>query len=292
MNNVVLIVTLIAGALVGHGIRYLVPRALKLKDKKPVFMFPWVELVTAGLFLLVAWRLGYGIAQLKWFFLTSVFVAIAVSDYATKYIPDSFTLYTAPVGMACTILFPQDVIAMLGHERLLLMFGVPPHQELTAGIMLAITGAAAGFMMMEVIRRIFSSLLQMEAMGLGDAYLMLTAGAFLGPQMVCFSLLPACLIGVITGLIWKLLFKTPHAPFGPALGMGCFSMLLFRDELINGFIHYNEALYDLPPQALMAISLVLIGVVFFLVIRMKRRAAQYEAEIEEDYDQMNDKFES
>lgn len=292
MNNVTLIASLIVGAIVGHGIRYLVPRALKMKDKKPVFSFPWVELVGAALFATVAWRIGYEIAHIKWYFLTSVFMAIAVSDYATKYIPDSFTLYTAPVGMAFTILFPNDVVAMLGHERLLLMFGVPPHQELMAGIMMAVTGAAAGFMMMEVIRRIFSSLLQMEAMGLGDSYLMLTAGAFLGPQMVCISLLPACFIGVASGLIWKVLFKTPHAPFGPALGMGCLSMLLFRNDLIAGFIRYNEALYELPPWVLIIVSLALIGVVLLLVVRMKRRAAEYEAEIEKDYDQNSNKFES
>ncbi|CAM2068858.1 Prepilin peptidase [Sulfidibacter corallicola] len=280
----------ILGGIAGHLVRRVTPIALKMKDTQPVFRFPWVEVSGALIFALVAHRLGVAPEQWKWYLFTTLLLAISVSDYATKLIPDIYTFSGTLVGIASTLLFPGDVITLLDHRMMLQSMGIPPQQTLLAGAVLGIGGAACGFVMMEVIRRTFRGLLQMEAMGLGDSLIMMMAGAFVGPQVVFLSLLPACLIGVFTGFVYKLLFSTPHAPFGPSLSMGVLSMVLFGEWIVDTMRNYNTLLYQLPPKALIALSLALIGVVIGLVLRMKKKAAEYERMIEEDYEKISEKL--
>ncbi len=88
------------------------------------------------------------------------------------------------------------------------------------GLVTAFVGAAVGSLLLRGIGFIFSTALGKEALGLGDADLMMMAGAFLGWQMaaVAFfvSVVPALFVG-----FFQIAFRRDNSlPFGPSLAMG------------------------------------------------------------------------
>src|SRR5947208_5682923 len=89
-----------------------------------------------------------------------------------------------------------------------------------AGFATGLTGALVGTWLLRGIRFIFSKGLGREALGLGDADLMMMAGAFLGwqPVVVAFfaSVIPALFFGVIQWIV----NRDNSLPFGPSLGAG------------------------------------------------------------------------
>jgi leader peptidase (prepilin peptidase)/N-methyltransferase len=88
------------------------------------------------------------------------------------------------------------------------------------GLLTGVAGALAGTLLLRAIRFLFGLGLGVEALGLGDADLMMMAGSFLGWQPI----IVAFFIGVFAGLIFgvvQLLFRGDNMmPFGPSLAVG------------------------------------------------------------------------
>jgi leader peptidase (prepilin peptidase)/N-methyltransferase len=74
--------------------------------------------------------------------------------------------------------------------------------------------------MIRVIGWIFSTALGKEAIGLGDADLMMMAGAFIGWQAVVVAFFVAVLPGLVFGIVQLFLRGDNAMPFGPALAAG------------------------------------------------------------------------
>src|SRR5262249_9776165 len=94
------------------------------------------------------------------------------------------------------------------------------------GLATGVAGLLAGTLVLRGVGFIFARGLGKEALGLGDADLMMMAGAFLGwqPVIVAFFLgtFPALLFG-----IGQLIFRRGNAlPFGPGLAIGVMMTLL------------------------------------------------------------------
>ena len=152
-------------------------------------------------------------------------------------------------------------------------------------------GAVAGFAVFESVRRVLSLLAKMQVMGMGDSKLLLMAGAFLGPEMVLFSLLPGILCGLVIGVIYTRIAKSPHFPFGPALGLGALLTLLFRREMTASLERAMTWLAKLEGSTVWIVQLALLGTAVALMIRVRRRAARYTREIEDDYADLDEKSE-
>jgi leader peptidase (prepilin peptidase)/N-methyltransferase len=151
------------------------------------------------------------------------------------------------------------------------------------GLITAVAGAAFGSGLMRLIRAVFGWALGKEALGLGDADLMMMIGAFLGWQSILFVLF----LGVATGLIYvlgvvvinpKFLQGERAFAFGPFLALGALLTLLFSYYLV-GMAWY---LLEIPLQSWffegswIVYVLVLVGVVGLvttLAIRMLRLVA-------------------
>jgi leader peptidase (prepilin peptidase)/N-methyltransferase len=88
------------------------------------------------------------------------------------------------------------------------------------GLATSVAGALVGTFMMRAIGFLFSAGLGREALGMGDADLMMMVGAFLGWQVAAVSLfvsvIPACFFGVIQ----LVLHRDNSLPFGPSLAAG------------------------------------------------------------------------
>jgi leader peptidase (prepilin peptidase)/N-methyltransferase len=83
-----------------------------------------------------------------------------------------------------------------------------------------IVGALVGTVMLRVVRFLFSTGLGVEALGLGDADLMMMAGAFLGWQPVVAAFFVAVFPALVFGLLQLIIRGENMLPFGPSLAIG------------------------------------------------------------------------
>jgi leader peptidase (prepilin peptidase)/N-methyltransferase len=88
------------------------------------------------------------------------------------------------------------------------------------GLATGLVGMLLGSLLMRAVRFLFSTGLGVEAMGLGDADLMMMAGAFLGWQLVVMAFFISVLPALVVGVVQLILFRDNTLPFGPSLAMG------------------------------------------------------------------------
>jgi leader peptidase (prepilin peptidase)/N-methyltransferase len=88
------------------------------------------------------------------------------------------------------------------------------------GLATGLAGLLAGTFMMRAVRFLFTTGLGIEAMGLGDADLMMMAGAFLGWQPVVIAFLVSVLPALVFAIIQLAVKGDNSLPFGPSLAMG------------------------------------------------------------------------
>ena len=154
-----------------------------------------------------------------------------------------------------------------------------------AFVLLALDGQAdeGGIPHSLALPDLMSRMATMEVMGMGDSKLLQMCGAFLGPRLVLWSLMPGVLIGLVFGLIYTRILKSPHFPFGPSLGLGAFLTAMCPDQVTGALQKLPEAMMTLDPRARAFIMIASMVVLFLLMRRIRRRAAEYTDEIERDY---------
>jgi len=158
--------------------------------------YPLVELATAALFALAAWRFGPGPVALLWCGFCAALVALAGIDWDTTLLPDNLTLPLLWVGIAS---------AALGW---------------TIPLIDSVWGAIAGYLSLWSIYWVFKLTTGKEGMGFGDFKLLAALGAWLGWKMILPILLGASVIGAIIGIVMKMsaqLREGRYVPFGPFL---------------------------------------------------------------------------
>ncbi len=133
-----------------------------------------------------------------------------------------------------------------------------PGDNWQTGLLTGLCGLMAGTFVLRTIGGVFSFGLKREALGMGDADLMMMAGAFVGwqPMVAGFfiSVVPAMVFGAL-----NVAFKRDHSlPFGPSLAAGVLTACLAWRWL-------GPYLQPLFFFGTMMIALVVIMVVFLFV---------------------------
>lgn len=190
--------------------------------------------VAYGWYPATAW-LGFG-----WHALLFSFLMVAsVCDLKSREIPLQLTLTGTFVGLIGAVLMPWffphavGVIMPAGALDLPVVnqgiyawpFWLPLPEwcglgnNWQTGLATGIVGALVGTYLLRVIGFIFGKGMGKEGLGLGDADLMMMAGAFLGWQIVLvaffLSVFPALLFGIMNLVIRK----DNSLPFGPSLSL-------------------------------------------------------------------------
>ena len=88
------------------------------------------------------------------------------------------------------------------------------------GLVTGLAGAAVGMAMIRAVKFLFEKGLGKEALGLGDADLMMMAGAFLGWQPVVVAFFIGAMVSIPLGLVFRLAKGEQAFPFGPGLALG------------------------------------------------------------------------
>jgi leader peptidase (prepilin peptidase) / N-methyltransferase len=88
------------------------------------------------------------------------------------------------------------------------------------GLLTGVVGAAAGMTLIRAVKFMFEKGLGKEALGLGDADLMMMAGAFVGWQVVVVAFFVGALIALPFGVLGVIRKGERQLPFGPGLAAG------------------------------------------------------------------------
>ena len=184
--------------------------------------------------------------------LLGLLIACAVVDAEHKVIPHELTYFGVAIGLIGSVLLPwpwpsldpATLSAIPGAAKwtdpaglMLIPTGatlwpawVPADTFAPGtwplGLLNGVLGAAAGTLLVRAIKLLFETGMRQEALGLGDADLMMMCGAFLG--------WPVVVLGFFAGVMVALFFQVPiilfdrlrgrevdrHMPFGPGLAAG------------------------------------------------------------------------
>jgi leader peptidase (prepilin peptidase) / N-methyltransferase len=94
------------------------------------------------------------------------------------------------------------------------------------GLATGLVGAMVGTFFLRCVGFLFSAGLGREALGLGDADLMMMAGAFLGWQIVVVSFFLSVLPAAVFGVTLLVLHRDRSLPFGPSLALAVLVTML------------------------------------------------------------------
>lgn len=277
---------LVLGLLVGHAVRRLTPWLLGLRDRRPPFARPWPELVSGAAFAVLAWL---GSPWPAW--VLAVFLLAATTcDLRSKLIPDRVTFGGALVGLVLVRWQPDLVRAVPLHDLLVLELDLAFRGPWT-GPLLAASGALVGFALVWAIRVVFRALAGVEAMGLGDAKLLLLVGAYVGPVGALLTLALSFFVGALHGAVSTWRTGAPHFAFGPSLAAAAGLVAAGAERLVEGIGAFQSFLVSLPLPVLAGGYSLLLAVVLLMIWRLRQRAAEYEAMIEEDYRRIEEELE-
>ena len=179
--------------------------------------FPAVELVSAGLSALVAWRFGWGAAAAGALLLTWALIALGAIDLESGLLPDALTYPLLWLGLLFNV---WAVFTPLAD---------------------AVAGAAGGYLILWGVFHGYRLLTGKEAMGRGDFKLLAALGAWLGWQALPFLVLLSSVSGALVGIV--LLASGRHRrdaplPFGPHLAAAGWLGLMWGGGLLHRYLDW------------------------------------------------------
>ena len=184
--------------------------------------YPTVELLTAVLSAIVAWRFGLGPEAVVGIGITWTLVAISVIDIDHQIIPDSIVLPLLWAGLIASLFSPVS-----GTQTLF----IDPASS--------IVGAAVGYLSLWSVYHAFRLITGKEGMGYGDFKLLGAFGAWLGWNMLPLIILLSAVVGAVVGI--ALIALRGHdrnipIPFGPYLAAAGWIAMLYGEQIVTSYL--------------------------------------------------------
>jgi leader peptidase (prepilin peptidase)/N-methyltransferase len=224
-----------------------------------------------------AWAVFFHHAVLFTFLLVA-----SMCDLDDMEIPLNLTVTGTLVGLVLAALFawpfPNEVVRPVGRFQppppglypWPVWYPLPaglPQGSWRLGVVTGLAGAATGMVVLRGVRAAFSWGRGLEGMGLGDADLMMMAGAFVGWQPVLLAFFVSAFPALLFGGAQLLRKGDQRLPFGPSLAAGVLLTLFFWPSLGRHFwVLFSEPLFLLILAGLGAVLLLVVG----LVLRLTR----------------------
>ena len=219
--------------------------------------YPLVELMTAFLFLLVYWQIGFNWYLPVCLIFVSAMVALIFIDAEHMILPNVITYPLFIFALLVRILFPifftAEYFTDLQHSPITViqLFFVDIQTEslrwiadyslLVGSVSGALFGALIGGGSLWLVGALWKRLRGVDAMGLGDVKMMAAVGALLGWRMTLISIFLGAFSGAIIGIFMISRQKDKdfqaQIPFGIFLGIGSIIALLFGDQLVNWYMN-------------------------------------------------------
>jgi len=201
------------------------------------FRYPAVELLTAALFVLVAWHDGLSAALPFDLIFASALLALVFIDAEHMILPNAITYPGIAFALVARVVIPylvgtphfDDLPSLSGGA----LAGMPIWVTSLVG---ALIGALLGGGSLWLMGWTWEKLRGIEAMGLGDVKMMFMVGAYLGWRLTILTIF----VGVFTGSIIGIFLMVRSGrrnmqmllPFGVFLGLGAIAALLFGAPIV------------------------------------------------------------
>ncbi len=186
--------------------------------RQPIsWRYPFIEMLTGCLSLLVAWRFGFSIATPAGLLLTWSLIALTFIDVDRQLLPDNLTLPLLWGGL----LFNLSAVYVLLSS--------------------AVIGAVAGYVSLWLVYQLFKLTTGKEGMGYGDFKLFAALGAWLGWQSLPLIILLASLVGAVAGISFIMFFghdRRMPIPFGPFLCAAGWIALMWGEPLTRLYLQF------------------------------------------------------
>lgn len=212
------------------------------KCKNPISpRYPAVELLTALIFVLVFWQIGFSpFLPVALIFVTSV-IALIFIDAEHMILPNVITYPLLVFAVVIRLIFPLFIgtayFSDLGLSPLNALSGWPVWSVSLAG---AVLGGLVGGGSLWLVGAIWKKLRGVDAMGLGDVKMMFGVGALLGWRLAFLSIFIGAFTGALAGILVVMGKKDKNfqaqIPFGIFLGIGSVVALLFGETLIKWYL--------------------------------------------------------
>lgn len=181
--------------------------------------YPLVELATAVLSAVVAWRFGFTAQMASALLATWLLIALCMIDFDHQLLPDDITLPMLWIGLFLS-LFDGMVLPVTPQE--------------------AILGALSGYLILWLVFHAFKALTGKEGMGYGDFKLLAALGAWLGWQMLPLIILLSACVGALVGIgliVIRGRDRNIPIPFGPYLAAAGWIAMLWGERIVATYLH-------------------------------------------------------
>lgn len=199
--------------------------------------YPAVELLTALVFTLVFWQIGFNAFLPVCLIFAAVMISLVFIDAEHMILPNVITypLFIAAilVRLIYPLAFETNYFSDMQFFPATLLAGYPLWVVSVAS---GLAGAIAGGGSLWLVGELWKRLRGVDAMGLGDVKMMLGVGALLGWRLSVLAIFLGAFAGALIG-IFVILGKKDRdlqtqIPFGIFLGTGSLLALLFGEKLI------------------------------------------------------------
>ena len=201
------------------------------------FRYPAVELLTAAMFVGVAWHDGLSAALPFDLIFTSALLALVFIDAEHMILPNVITYPGIAFAVVARIVIPYltgtphfDDIPSISQGALA---GMPIWVTSLVG---ALIGALVGGGSLWLMGWTWEKLRGIEAMGLGDVKMMFMVGAYLGWRLTILTIFVGVLTGSVIGIFLMIRSGQRNMqmllPFGVFLGLGAIAALLFGAPIV------------------------------------------------------------
>ena len=178
--------------------------------------YPIIELLTALVAGLCAWRFGYDPWLIFMLYGSFTLLALAVIDLDTTLLPDDLTYPLLWAGLLAAVL------------------GISP-----ASLPDAVIGAMAGYLALWSLYWVFKLLTGKEGMGYGDFKLLAALGAWLGWQYLPVVVLLSSVVGLVFAVSMMAsgsVKRDQGIPFGPYLAIAGWIALLWGEAIVSSYL--------------------------------------------------------
>ncbi len=202
--------------------------------------YPAVELLTALLFTVVYWQIGFSAFLPVCLIFVAAMVALIFIDAENMILPNVITyplfVFAFLVRLIYPLFFGASVFSDFKVFPLNYLQDYPVWLVSLAG---AILGGLVGGGFLWLVGEIWKRLRGVDAMGLGDVKMMFAVGALLGWQLTVLSIFLGAFSGAVIGVFLISRQKDKdlqtQIPFGIFLGIGSIIALLFGEQLVRWY---------------------------------------------------------
>ena len=202
--------------------------------------YPAVELLTALLFVAVAYRQGPSIGLVFDLAFVAALVALVFIDAEHMLLPNAITYPGIVVALVARLLVPLVMSRPYFDDVGPLMNGALSGMPIWAVSLIgALLGALVGGGSLWLMGWTWEKLRGIEAMGLGDVKMMFMVGAYLGWRLTILTIF----VGVFSGSVIGTLLMLQQGkrdmkmllPFGVFLGIGAIAAILVGPQIVQWY---------------------------------------------------------